>query len=369
VILQTERDGPGGNTVLLKNDFYKYLKCFILILAFTIIASLAGCGKSEGSPEAKQQSEQASENYEKAPEELKKIEETIESIFSLLEGPAVNPGNEKEKDEHTSGMSEIQQTMKKEGTQQGGQQQGTQQQGTQQQGTQQQETQQQGTKQQEAQQQGTQQQGTQEKAQQQAPETDKAGGAKKQEQGAGAAPEGGDAKQETLWNEINSLVKELHYQWNSFMPEIMKKGADIKLIDEFGTELNNLTDTIMTKNKIKTMLSANTLYSKLAEIFSLYRTKMPSEIKRLRYYIRNVILNSESGVWDDMENNLSEIRASWSLLENALGEEQKQDANKLELSLYELEKVVTAKNAALINLKGRIALSNIESLEKSFSKS
>ena len=62
------------------------------------------------------------------------------------------------------------------------------------------------------------------------------------------------------------------------------------------------------------------------------------------------------------------LSSSWTLYKNAVPKDQQEDANKLDLSIYEFEKVMKEKNQPLIDIKGRVTLSNIQSLEQALEK-
>lgn len=152
------------------------------------------------------------------------------------------------------------------------------------------------------------------------------------------------------------------------MPEAIKKGASLKITENFSNSLNSLTTTIAAKDKSKTLLAANGLYGCIPDLYSLYRTKMSPEIKRMHYLLRNVILTSEANDWAQADKDMNGLKASWTVARGSLGKEQEKDQGKLDMSITELEKVVRERNQQLTAIKGKVALSNIQSVEKSLEK-
>jgi hypothetical protein len=150
------------------------------------------------------------------------------------------------------------------------------------------------------------------------------------------------------------------------MPEIAKKGADMKLVDNFDNALNKLTTTVATKDTEKTLAAANALYSYIPDIYSLFKTKMSPEVKRMVYYTRNIIFETAKDNWNQVKKDGETLDKSWSLFRNTLEKEQQKIGDKLNFSIYELNKVVSEKNKHLADIKGRIVLSNIKELQKSF---
>ena len=293
------------------------------LLGVVVIALLfTACGQGSEKPSPQQQSAEKEQEFEKAPQKLKAIEANIEKLFKALDGPFVTVEEEKEEKDSQQGQEQQESTQQQESSQAEG-------------GDASKET-------------GQQSEGGQQAAgqQQKAPEPEK----------------------KDPWKEIEPLISNLHYQWNDFMPDAVKKGADPKITGNFSNALNTLTNTVKIKDKTNTLTTANNLYRCVFDLYSLYRTEMSPEIKRMRYLIRNTILFSIMGNWDQAIKDMAGINASWSLLKNTLGKEQQADTGKLDYSILELEKVIAEKNASLTDIKGRVALSNIQSIEKSYEK-
>lgn len=312
---------------------------FITISILSMPLVTTGCSGKEGQEQnAQLQAAKEKQSREKESEKLKKTEAQIEMLFEALGGPSVK--TEESDEEKTGGQQESTQKQgQQDDTQHGGGQKDDQQQGTQQGGGQK-DDQQQGT-QQDGSQKGNQQQGTQQGGKQTAQQPDK-------------------------WQQVGRITNNLHYQWNDLMPEIAKKGADMKLVDSFDNALNSLTTTIESKDQEKMLASANKLYSYIPDLYSLYRVKMSPEVKRMIYYTRNIILESDKEVWEQVTKDNEALEKSWSLFRNTLEKEQKKIEDKLDFSIYELKKVVAEKNRQLSGIKGRIVLNNIKELQKSY---
>lgn len=278
--------------------------CLLLSLCL-----LTACGQSGQQASPQQQSAQQQQQTEKEPQKLKDIENSIEEMIKELEGPSAPVGGGEE-------------------------------------------------------QKGEQQQDGEQKSSQ-----DKSSQQGEQNQQGQQGQQGQQPKQpEDPWKTVSSTIDQLHFQWNEFMPEAIKKGAGLKITDNFSNSLNYLTTTAGARDKKKTLLAANGLYGCIPDLFSLYRTKMSPEIKRMHYLIRNVILTSEAGDWVQAEKDINGLKASWVVSKGSLEKEQEKEQVKLDMSLAELEKVVKEKNQQLTAIKGRVALSNIQAVEKSYEK-
>ena len=307
-----------------KNDFINNQRIKSVLASFLILLLFTSCGQSSQKQGPQQQSGSEEQRYDKAPQKLKAIEANIEKIFQALEGPAVvmEEGNNKQgSQQKQSEPSQTEQQSSQGGSQGGGQgKDASQSQGQQPQGGQQKETQ-------------------------------------------PSQPQKKDP-----WKDIDPIINNLHYQWNDYMPEAVKKGADFKITDNFSRALNILTDSVKGKNTKKTLKDANNLYNSVFDLYSLYRLKMSPEIKRMRFLIRDSVLEAVAGNWEIAGKDVQNLKSSWSIFKNTLDKELQTDSGKLDFSIVELERVVSEKNPTLTDIKGRVALSNIQSIEKYYEK-
>lgn len=188
--------------------------------------------------------------------------------------------------------------------------------------------------------------------------------------------EGGDEEQQGQeqnknepWEQISQTLDQLHEQWNEYMPEAAEKSTDSKVIDTFSDSLNNLTNIITEQDKAKTLLATNNLHSSIPEFYSFYKTKHIGEIKRMVFYTRSCILYSQNEKWVEVASYMEDLESSWTFLKSALAKEELESVSKLDLSIYELKKVVEQEDSQLINIKGRLTLANIEELGKDLEES
>ncbi len=302
----------------------------LVSMAFSMPAVMSGCSGGSSRQQGTQlQAAQKKMEEEKESEKLRKLEEKIESIFETLGSPALKA----EAGENQAGHQQDEKEQEK-------------------------------SKQEDSQNQDKQEGGQQKSGQQ---EGQKPGDQESKNKQDGKM--GGGNKDDDTWQKVDKTINSLHYQWNDLMPEITKKGADMKLVDAFANSLNSLTTEAESRDKARVMSSANRLYSHIPDLLSLYRLKMSPELKRMIYYTRNIVLESEKENWEQVVKDKESLEKSWSLLRNTLEDNQKKIGDKLDFSIYELKKVVSEKNMQLAVIKGRIVLNNIKELSDSYKES
>ncbi|HEX3028882.1 MAG TPA: hypothetical protein VHT34_06180 [Clostridia bacterium] len=319
---------------------------FLLAATLSISLSLTACGKSK-SPQP--QAIQGTQQGEKVPEQLTSIENSIEKIIKTLKGPAVSQEGEQEQDKSNKKSSQDTQGSEKESTKQS--------------------TDKQGSDKQSSDKQSSDKSSDEKGGSDKQSSKDEEKKSKGQENQGQEKPENKQSeKPEDPWETIAPLINSMHYQWNSLMPMAAKKGADKTLIDSFSNGLNSLTNTIIGKNSTNTLMAASMLYSNIPDFYSLYRTSVSPEIKRIRYYTRNAMLNGYTSNWTQAGSDMNNLKAIWPLFKNTSTKETQDSYNKLDFSIYELDKAILEKNQPITDIKGRVAMSNIEALEKSMSK-
>lgn len=287
----------------------------ILSAVILVLILVPGCSLlNKDSGQQPQQQEQA----EKAPKQLEEMEKNIENIFLALGGPALESQEQDQKQQKNGQEGKDQEKQEDDKS-------------------------------------------SQDQDQAKSEEQEKTQGGQEDQQKETQAPP-------DPWQQVSDDIKNLHTGWNDYLPEVSKKGGSKDLIDQFGNTLNDLTKAADTKDKNKTFLAANNLYQAIPDIYSLYKTKTSPELKRLIYYTRNTILLTKTGDWDKAGSSMEDLKNLWSLAENTIGKDQQEETTKLDLSIYELEKVVKEKDANLVEIKGKITLTNIGTLISTLNK-
>ena len=323
----------------MKNE----IKCrkILSILLVLIFVLLTACSSQSSQQSSESESSKSSSESEEVPSDLTGLENNIEMIEQTLDGPSIQT-----KPMQQTGQSSQsgEGTQSAEGTQSGG-------------GTQSAEGAQSG----EGTQSGGGAQSGQNNQSQQGNQSSQQGQGQQQSQSS-------SSKQQDPMEKISAITDKMHYQWNNLMPVAIKKGANKDLVNNFGNKLNDLSSTVTGKNKMKTLIAANQLYVYIPDLYLLFKPKLSPEIKRVRYYSRSAILYSSSANWTQADSDIGSLKSVWAVYKNSLSKDQQDNANKLDLSINELEKVIKERNQSLIDIKGKVEFSNIEALEKAAEK-
>lgn len=171
-------------------------------------------------------------------------------------------------------------------------------------------------------------------------------------------------QQPNPWDQTDSTIKQIHMQWSQFQPEAVKTGVSIQVMDKFSNDLNVLTNDIAVKNLMTTLNDANNLYKYIPEFMSHYKDKSV-DLKRLKYYVRDIMYKSRFDKWDAANDSASSTKNLLPNLRSQSNDENKTKYQSLEFSVYELEKVVKENQKSLTQIKSNVVLNNIKDIEKS----
>jgi len=309
----------------------------IFVISLIICLPITGCGNKNNGLTGQQQSAQNEKNEDKVPQQLSGMEENIEGIITALNGPSVSKENEGSK--NNTGTNE-EDREKSSPTDDPGSKNNK-----------------------EDEKKGSESDSESNSSESPSPAESTPSPNKGD---TGNKPKSSPAKSQKQdpWAKITPLVNSLHYQWNELMPDVSSKGAARELTDNFSNSLNNLTNTIITKNKDSTLMASNKLYSYIPDILYLYKSKTSPELKRIKYYTRDAVLNSLNPNWAVAEADITSLKSSWLTFKNTADKKLNEEVSKLDYSINELEKVIKDKNQPLIDIKGRVVLTNINALEE-----
>jgi hypothetical protein len=285
-----------------------------LILAFAFFMVLcSGCGKEPEKKPPQQAGEQQGSQKPKEPKELKDITKDIESILKEAE--------KKQK------MQEKPQ----------------------------------------AEQQGQQQNKQDKQEQGQQSQTGQGGEEGKQQSSQQGQQQGGQQETQKMmqdWSKEEKAVEGIHQKWNSLETAVVKAGAEEALIAEFETNLDNLTDQVMSKSLRGTQKAANELYGSSVKIADHFQTNNPPPADMLKYYTQNSLLAIEEGNWTDAAANTQDLRKQWEKVKTMLDKDSAQLITQMDYAISDFDQSIMKQNKEVAKIKGKIVLTNTEKIIK-----
>jgi len=165
------------------------------------------------------------------------------------------------------------------------------------------------------------------------------------------------------WQNFEKTIKALNELWNKYEPQAKKDGAPDTLISQFEKQLNMLTSSIMAHDEEKTLMDANELYQYYSQFFNLYKHQAPPEIKEIKYYVQEILINAEAGKWEETATLLMSMEKAWQTAKSRMEKPDHELNAKIDHAMEDFSEVVQQKDLQLVKIKGEILLKNVEEIK------
>ena len=104
----------------------------------------------------------------------------------------------------------------------------------------------------------------------------------------------------------------------------------------------------------------------IPEFMDLFKSEVPSELYKLKYFIRHLNVSAKLKNWEAVSSDVEEFEDTWNSVKSKVMETDEDMKIKLEQNFNELKDVVNSQNANLTGVKSRLTIENIESVIKNF---
>ena len=161
------------------------------------------------------------------------------------------------------------------------------------------------------------------------------------------------------WFDIGGRVADIHRSWNVLEPQLQEAKVTKTLTEEFENKLDEVTEVIGSKKIEESLLGLNELTRFMADFRSYFKSKVPAEVYKVQFHIREAILYASA---DDFNKAMESTKKSKELgdtLRPRIIEKKGEDvAHKYQLSIEDLEQQLKHKNFPLTQVKGAIVIKN-----------
>jgi len=165
------------------------------------------------------------------------------------------------------------------------------------------------------------------------------------------------------WIKINKTLREIHAQWNVYEGQAVKDGAPPETLTKFEEAVTHLSNTIFTKDEMKTLIAANQSYQYIPEFLNLYKHNKPPETKKMKFHIQQILFDSKMNKWDLSEMHLKGLNNAWTITQSKMKKENIQLNQRISNAIRDFENAVKTKNPQLVDIKAEILLKNIEAIK------
>lgn len=166
------------------------------------------------------------------------------------------------------------------------------------------------------------------------------------------------------WRQESHLVYQLHQDWNDLEPIAVTRGLTTKTQSAMENSLSQLTKSITHQNLMESELAANQVFRYLVEIAALFPGGLPKDLGRLRYHVIETALQGERGNWTEAAAESEKGLQVWRNLSFTLEKAKVKQLHQAEHAITDLNESIAVGSSTLTRIKARIALKNLDQLEK-----
>ncbi len=169
---------------------------------------------------------------------------------------------------------------------------------------------------------------------------------------------------DTVWNEINDNVTEVHKKWNILEAQLPEERTSVEKIKDFEKKLNNLTLSVMNRKILDSLKLANELTETTTDFRSYFDGKGDHDVYGMYYHIRGTILSAASDNYPEALEHLEEAGKIGDSMRRDLIKKDSEDVlKKFELSIEDLKDQLEDKNFYLSRIKAPIVIKNIKLIQ------
>jgi hypothetical protein len=160
-------------------------------------------------------------------------------------------------------------------------------------------------------------------------------------------------------------VTEIVNAWKTYQSQARKDGASQELRDAMASAVAQLQTALAKKDSGTTMQASNDVSVSVAEMFALYRPKIPADIGRLDVFERQVILDAAASDYSAAETSLARTRSVWDNVKPSVMERNGAEvAAQFEASLSAQEAALDAGDDSALTTEARDGLEIVDALEQ-----
>lgn len=170
------------------------------------------------------------------------------------------------------------------------------------------------------------------------------------------------------WNKVNSKLSIIKSDFNELEPILQSNSISPSLIYRINNAIINLDEEIASRREYESKVQANLITLYVSYILDYYKAETPTNIDKLDFLGRELILNAEKSDWDSANNNLDFVNVIWKDLEPKLPSKNLQDAIEFSQIIDSLGESIKNKDSAQTIINSNDMLDKVSEMEGYFQK-
>lgn len=170
------------------------------------------------------------------------------------------------------------------------------------------------------------------------------------------------------WNKANSKLSAIKNTFNELKPILQANSISPSLIYNINSAIIKLDEEVALKKIYESSVQANLITLYISYILDYYNVEIPTDIDKLDYLGRAIILNTEKNDWNSVNDNLDYVNVIWKSLKTRFPSKYNQDIIEFSQIIDSLGQLIKSKDAAQIIKKANDMLNKVYTFEEYFKR-
>lgn len=168
------------------------------------------------------------------------------------------------------------------------------------------------------------------------------------------------------WEEAKSKVNLIIKTMNELMPFLQEAYVPNQIISGMNSAISNLEENVMRKKTYPAISQANQITRFVADMLDYFEIRIPTDVKKLDYLARQIIINIESNDWNEAKNNYMIAKRYWERLRPELNTKYSTDIAEFDMMLTDLGDAINRRSYESTIENTIRMLNGVKLLEKDF---
>jgi|SRR4029453_12398717 hypothetical protein len=166
------------------------------------------------------------------------------------------------------------------------------------------------------------------------------------------------------WDRVSTGAGSLEENWNDFLASSDASGVTADQKAAMDKAIADLVAAAQAQDALAARQAANDVSKVIVDIFDLFEHDVPSDIGRLDWQERQVLIDVDQGDWTEVAADLALMRQTFNRAKpGAIAAGGDKEAADFEASLNEQDRLAAAQDSAIVD-EGNVALELVDDLER-----
>jgi len=168
------------------------------------------------------------------------------------------------------------------------------------------------------------------------------------------------------WDIANSELSIMKDNFNELKPILQENLISPSLIYRLEISIINLADEMALKREYESRVQANLITLYTSYMLDYYKVEIPTDIDKLEFLGREIIINAEKNNWDSIDDNFDFLNVIWKDLQTMFPSESNQLIVEFTQIVDSLGQFIKSKNSVQTISKANEMLDKVDALEECF---